>query len=105
MNDREIATVKPITMNAPSHAAKRAQQRGIPPLVIQWLDEFGEERYDGHGAVLKFFSHSSIRAMEKAFGRAPVRKLFEYFNAYKVDCSHDGHVITVGHRTKRVKHR
>ena len=90
-------------MNTQSHAATRAQQRCIPPLVDQWLDQFGEERYDGHGGLLKFFSHSSIRAMEKKFGRAPVRKLSEYFDAYKVESSRDGQTITVGHRTKRIR--
>jgi hypothetical protein len=92
-------------MNLESHATKRAQQRGIPPLVCQWLDEFGEERYDGHGGVIKYFSHTSIRAMERKFGSAPVRKLAGYFNAYKVECSHDGHVITIGHRTRRIHQR
>ena len=29
-------------MRCTRHAAKRAKQRGIPPLVQQWLDEFGE---------------------------------------------------------------
>ncbi len=92
-------------MNPRSHAAKRAQQRGIPPLVDQWLDEFGEERHDGHGGVVTFFSHASVRAMERTFGRAPMPKLAEYLNAYKVESSHDGHVITVGHRTRRIKRR
>lgn len=92
-----------MVMNTHSHAVTRAQQRCIPPLVEQWLDQYGEERYDGHGGLLKFFSRASIRAMEKSFGRAPVRKLAEYFNAYKIESSHDGKTITVGHRTKRVR--
>ena len=92
-------------MNTHSHAEVRAQQRCIPPLVEQWLDQFGEERYDGHGGVVRFFSHSSIRAMERTFGRAPVRKMSEYLRAYKVETSHDGQTITVGHRTKRINRR
>lgn len=87
------------------HATTRAQQRGIPPLVDQWLDQFGEKEYDGHGGVIRFFSRASIRAMERRFGSAPVRKLAEYFHAYKVESSHDGHVITIGHRTKRIKRK
>ena len=39
-------------MNMTYHAAIRSQQRGIPPLVMQWLDQFGEECYDGHGAII-----------------------------------------------------
>lgn len=92
-------------MNTHSHAAARAQQRCIPPLIDQWLDQFGEETYDGHGGVLRFFSHASIRAMEREFGRAPVRKLTEYLDVYKVESSHDAHVITIGHRTKRINRK
>lgn len=83
------------------HAAIRAKQRGIPPLVEQWLDEFGEEVYDGRGAIRIYFSRKSIRAMQRAFGRAPVRRMHEYLDAYKVESSHDGRVITVGHCMKR----
>lgn len=83
----------------------RAQQRGIPPLVVEWLDLFGEERYDGHGGCLRYFSRSSRRAMERAFGRGPVRKMEEYLNVYKVESATDGTTITVGHRYKRIRHR
>jgi hypothetical protein len=92
-------------MNRSFHAGVRAQQRCIPPLIDQWLDQFGEEKYDGHGGVLRYFSRASIRAMECAFGRAPVRKMSEYLDAYKVESSNDGHIITIGHRTKRIKRR
>ena len=87
------------------HAKVRAQQRAIPPLIEQWLDQFGEEEYDGRGGVIRFFSHSSKRKMERAFGEAPVRKLAEYLGTYKVESSHDGSTITVGHRIKRIKKR
>lgn len=45
------------------HAKVRAQQRGIPPLIDRWLDEFGEEDYDGRGGVRIFFSRRSVKAM------------------------------------------
>ncbi len=84
------------------HAATRSQQRCIPPLVMQWLDQFGEEQYDGHGAIIRYFSRASRRAMEREFGSNPVKKMSEFLNAYKVE-SHDGTVITTGHLTKRIK--
>lgn len=90
-------------MSMTRHATTRIKQRGIPSLIDQWLDQFGEEQYDGNGGVIRFFSHASIRSMEHSFGRAPVRKLAEYFHAYKVESSHDGCVITIGHRTKHIK--
>ncbi len=85
------------------HVAIRAQQRCIPPLVDQRLDEFGEERYDGNGDILLYFSRASIRAMERTFGRAPIRKLAEYLDAYKIESSHDGCILTIGHRTRRIR--
>jgi hypothetical protein len=85
-----------------SHAKTRAQQRCIPPLVNEWLDRFGHEEYDGRGGVIRYFNHASIRAMERTFGRAPVSKLAEYLNVYRVDSSRDGHVITMGHRRKHI---
>lgn len=84
------------------HAEVRRQQRCIPPLIDQWLDQYGEERYDGRGGIIRFFSRASIRSMERAFGRAPVRKLSEYLNAYKVESNKDGCTITIGHRYKRI---
>jgi hypothetical protein len=92
-------------MSRHTHAAIRAQQRGIPPLIDAWLDEFGAEEYDGHGSVIRYFSRASIRNMERMLGRAPVRKLASYFDAYKVESSHDGCAITIGHRYRRIRRR
>ena len=93
-------------MNAcTTHAAVRQQQRGIPPLIRDWLEEFGETRYDGHGGAIRYFSHRSLRQMEKSLGRAPIRKLSEYFDIYAVESSHDCSLITIGHRVKRVRNR
>ncbi len=72
-------------------------------MVEQWLDDFGEEQYDGHGCVIRYFSRSSKRAMERAFGRSPLRKMAEYLDAYKVESSRNGEVITVGHRVRRIR--
>jgi hypothetical protein len=43
--------------------------------------------------------------MEREFGRAPLRKLAEFLDVYKVESSRDGQVITIGHRTKRINRR
>lgn len=87
------------------HAGTRAQQRGIPPLIDEWLDAFGEELYDGFGARIVFFSKKSIRRMERAFGAAPVRKLSNWLDAYKVEDSGTSRVITVGHRYRRLRRK
>ena len=92
-------------MNWTQHAEIRARQRGIPPLIEEWLVEFGEEDYDGQGARRMYFSKKSIRNMEREFGRAPVRKLSEWFNVYKVEALENGSIITIGHRYQRLWRR
>lgn len=89
-------------MSQTKHAAIRAQQRGIPPLVDRWLDEFGEEEHDGHGYVKLYFSRRSVRAMERALGRQPVCLFSRYLDAYKIESCADGATITMGHRTCRL---
>lgn len=83
------------------HAEDRAQQRGIPPMIDQFLDLYGQEEYDGRGAVVLYLSKASIRHMERDFGRRPVSRLKEWLGAYKVKTT-DGQTITTGHRTKRI---
>ena len=83
------------------HAEVRSQQRGIPPMVDQLLDLYGEEEHDGHGAVVLYLSKQSIRPMERDLGRRPVARFAEWFDAYKVK-STDGLTITVGHRSRRL---
>lgn len=91
-------------MLATKHAATRAQQRAIPPLVDRWLDEFGEVVYDGNGKVSVFFSHKSKRNMERILGSRPVALMTHYLNAYRVE-GQDGVTITTGWLTSRVRRR
>lgn len=87
------------------HSQIRMQQRGIPPLIDQWLDLYGDEQYDGQGHVKRYFSKQSIRKLEQDYGREPLRKLREYLDAYKLESVSHGTVVTVGHLTKRIHRR
>lgn len=88
-----------------AQAAIRAQQRGIPPLIRDWLFQFGEEQYDGHGAIRRFFSQRSIRKMERCFGCTPLSRLSDFFDIYLDESSSDGAVITIGHSYRRIRRR
>lgn len=81
-----------------NHASIRSQQRGIPPLVSDWLMDFGDEVYDGHGGIVRYFTPKSVRKVEKAVGREPVRRMSEFMRCYLVQSSSDGTVLTVGKR-------
>jgi hypothetical protein len=70
-------------------------------MIDQFLDLYGQEEYDGRGAVVLYLSKASIRSMERDLGRRPVSRLSEWLGAYKVRAM-DGKTITVGHRTGRI---
>ncbi|TRZ64968.1 MAG: hypothetical protein D4S02_09940 [Rhodocyclaceae bacterium] len=91
-------------MATTKHATVRAQQRAIPPLIDRWLDEFGEEAYDGNGLVRVFFSHKSIREMQRSFGRRPVALMNHYLRAYRLE-STDGKAITIGWLTRQIRRK
>lgn len=87
------------------HAAIRAQQRAVPPLIEDWLTRYGAKQHDGHGGVIRYFSKKSVRKLEQAFGAAVVRALSRYLDRYRVESAVDGTTITVGHRIARVRRR
>lgn len=81
-----------------THATIRAQQRGIPPVIQDWLLDYGEEQFDGHGGIVRYFSQECLREMERDIGKAKLKRMSEYFRCYLVQSSSDGAVITVGKR-------
>ena len=90
-------------MSQAKHAQIRAQQRGIPPFVDRWLDEFGEVEHDGHGFMRLYFSHRSMREMERSLGSLPVALFKRYIRAYKIESRADGVTITKSWRTCRIR--
>jgi hypothetical protein len=87
--------------NLTDHAKVRAQQRGIPPLIVDWLKRFGAASNDGHGAQVRYFDKRSRKLLEQRVGREVVSRLSELLDAYLV-VGDDGTVVTVGHRYKRI---
>lgn len=85
------------------HASIRCQQRCIPPLINQWLSDFGAKEYDGHGCVTRFFNKQSIKSLKKEFGSEPIKLLSKYLTAYKIESCENKVVVTIGYRTKKIK--
>lgn len=91
-------------MNAPvmtTHAMVRAQQRGIPAAVIDWVLRYGRERHDHRGASVYFFDKRARRKLGAEVGGAAGRVCDEFGDVYAV-VNAFGAVVTVGHRTKRL---
>lgn len=84
------------------HASRRAKDRGIPPLVLQWLEEHGAEAHVGQGTRVLWFDKPARRRIERTVGREPVRRMHEWMDAYAV-VGNDGQTITCGHRRRRIK--
>lgn len=85
------------------HAMTRAQQRGIPPLIVEWLLEFGA-RTPSVGADIVYFDKRSREALRRYAGRQALAKLDGLLDVYAV-VANDGQVLTLGHRTKRIRSR
>jgi hypothetical protein len=65
---------------------------------MRWLLDYGEEAFDGHDGVVRYFTSRSIRQPEREVGQAPLKRLSEYLRCYLVQCSQDGNLLTVGKR-------
>jgi len=83
------------------HAAVRMHQRAVPPLIVEWLCDYGAEEHDKHGGVRVFFDKPARRRLERAVGRAAVRRMAPLLDAYLVESG--GAVVTVARRTERIR--
>lgn len=86
-------------MKATAHASVRCQQRGVSPLVVDLLLQFGRRVHDHRGAEIVFFDRRSKKEVESYTGGS-IGKLSEQMDSYVVVS--DGRVITAGVRHKRI---
>jgi hypothetical protein len=84
-----------------AHAMVRAQQRGIPNDVIDWVLRYGRERHDHRGASVYFFDKRARRKLGAEVGGSAARICNECGDVYAV-VNRFGAIVTVGHRTKRL---
>jgi hypothetical protein len=90
-------------LNLTHHAQTRLQQRGIPPIVVERLLDFGREEHDHRGSRIVYFDRRSRSRLQKAVGGDTYRRIERHLDAYAVLGERD-EVITVGHRTHRINH-
>lgn len=84
------------------HAASRAKQRAIPDQVVNWLLLYGAEKFDGRGGVVRFFDARARTDLRSVAGNHAAGRMACHLRAYLIESSHDGVVITVGRRTRRI---
>lgn len=78
------------------HAQKRINQRGIPLFVCEMLLAYGEEKFDGHGGLIRYFSERSVSRLISDKGIGFCKKHIKSLRAYLVESATDGGIITVG---------
>ena len=83
------------------HANVRLQQRGVPPLVLDLLLQFGCHEPAGNGTRKVFFDKQG-RHKVCAYAGALAPLLNDHLDFYAVVTS-DDQVITVGHRLERIR--
>lgn len=88
-------------MHLTKHAQTRSQKRGIPPVMVDLLLQFGTTESAGDGTNKIFFNKSSRRRVESYFG--PIAPLInQHLDVYAV-VSEDDQIITIGHRLERIR--
>ena len=86
--------------NLTQHAHKRSQQRGIPPFILGLIIDYGNCKYS-HGAEVYFLDKRGRQRLKRELGRKDYARIEDQLNVYVVL---DGCVVTVAHRTHRIKH-
>ena len=90
------------TINATTrHAQVRSQQRAIAPMVIDLLLLFGKTERAGDGTNKYYFDKGSRRRV-RAYAGPLAAVLDQHLDVYAI-VSSDSTVITVAHRTERIK--
>ncbi|MCB1995646.1 MAG: hypothetical protein KDG57_07160 [Rhodoferax sp.] len=83
------------------HAEVRGRQRAIPALAIELLVRFGSEEPAPGGASKVFFDKAARRRLA-AFAGPLAPALSQHLDVYAILGEND-QVVTVAHRTKRVR--
>lgn len=84
------------------HANQRAQQRAIPPLVVDLLLQFGSpQRCDGANR-LSFDKKATKRLRHHLGGDRGLRVVERWLNVYAV-IGDNGNIVTIAHKSSRFR--
>lgn len=90
-------------MKMSKHAAVRQQQRGIPPIVVDLLLDWGcAEPAKGDDCTRYFFDKNARRGIKAHYGQM-ASQVSRYLDCYAL-VSGEGMVITVAHQIKKFSH-
>lgn len=84
------------------HARERLQQRAIPPLVVELLEQFGSAARCGAAERLTFDKAARRRVARHLGGERSLRMIEPWLHVYAV-VSDSGRLITVAHGDRRLQ--
>ena len=94
-------TITP-SLSLTHHARQRRRERGIPPIVLNWLLDHGAEHYQHDGTVIRYFDKRARKLLNSIVGHEATSRMSKFLAAYAVTAD-DGHIITAGFRYKRIR--
>lgn len=89
-------------MYSSRHARIRCQQRGIPPLVVDLLLQFGTRERASTGTS-KVFLDKGGRRRVKAYAGALASQLEDHLDVYLVVNDAGDVLVTAAHRLERIR--
>lgn len=84
------------------HAAKRCQQRAIPPIALDLVMRFGRREKAGGGTEKVYLDQKARRELQRYVGDRFARTLDPHLDIYLV-VGADERVVTAAHRIERIK--
>ena len=81
------------------HAAKRSQQRAIPPFIANLILDYGRVTRR-HGADCYYLDKVARKELRRELGKKIYARIQDQLNIYVVE---NKGVLTVAHRVKRIK--
>ena len=88
-----MSSINRLKMNYTKHASIRVQQRCIPPLIVNWLLEYGR-RERAQGADRITFDKKSRKELARDVGTPVVKQMSRYLNTCIVVDSETETMIT-----------
>lgn len=85
------------------HAEKRMQQRGIPPFIIELVEQFGASARGPGGVERLTFDKRSKARMRRAVGARGMAIVEKWLSIYTVVSDETGEVVTAARRRHRFK--
>lgn len=85
-------------MNTAQQVNTHQSHRPVPPIIIEWLRQFGCRITGMNGTTVIYFDKQSRRTLCSEVGHIVVRRLEDMMDAYVVMSNE--RIIAVGHRFK-----